>query len=315
MSVAELKSGYEPCSLCGGDEWIMVREGSDLCRPEYKKRFQLTRCVSCGHVMQNPKPDARELNAAYSISSRYTSYRSAWKESGWPIWKILRTWTIHRRILWLKRYGKGQEILDVGCGAGDFMVASHRVGWNVRAVDYNSSIVEMISGELGFDVRAGELVLGLWKENQFDVITFWNVLEHFQDPMRELSIAALYLRPGGRVLFQFPSRQAAEHGLWFGQYWAILDLPRHLHFYNESTFSGLCKKAGFDLIVYKTPFVQSAWCYYMSSWQWAKQVERRGFGWLRFLILAAAVTLGLPYIVLQTMRKRGLEVFAVAVKR
>jgi len=65
------------------------------------------------------------------------------------------------RVL-LKRYGIGHEMLEVGCGAGDFMLASHRAGWNVSAVEYNGSLVNMIVRELGFDVREGGLTSGYW---------------------------------------------------------------------------------------------------------------------------------------------------------
>ena len=40
------------------------------------------------------------------------------------------------------------------------MVAAHKEGWNVRAVEYNSSMVEIIRSEFGFEVRVGELVVG-----------------------------------------------------------------------------------------------------------------------------------------------------------
>jgi 2-polyprenyl-3-methyl-5-hydroxy-6-metoxy-1,4-benzoquinol methylase len=269
MSVAGLKNVFEPCPLCNGSEWMVIREGGDLCRPELKRSFKLTRCSSCGHVTQNPKPDKEELNAAYSVESVYTAYRAAWREPGWPIWKVLRTWTMRRRISWLKRFGIGHQMLEVGCGAGDFMVAARRTGWNVKAVEYNRQMAEMIVSELGFDVRASELALDLWDAAQFDVVAFWNVLEHVPDPLRDLSIAAHYLHSGGRVFLQIPTQQAAEHGMWFGQYWTILDLPRHLNFYDEAALFKLCGNAGFDLVVYETPFISSAWCYYMSSWKYA----------------------------------------------
>jgi len=314
MSGTETKSKYDPCLVCGANEWIPIREGGDLCRPGYEKSFKLTRCSSCGHVMQNPIPADRELAAAYAVSSDYACYRPAWKEPGWPVWKILRSWTMLRRVALLKRHGKGHELLEVGCGAGDFMVAAHHAGWNVRAVEYNSSMVDIIRSAFGFDVRVGELACGLWDEGQFDVVAFWNVLEHLQDPLRKLSVAASYLRPGGRVFLNIPSRQAAEHGQWFGQYWAMLDLPRHLHFFDEVALSRLCGKAGLEVVVYETPFIQSAWSYYMSSWHWANRNGKKRLWWLQFMALAALVTLGLPYVAIQAMRRRGLEAFTVAVR-
>ena len=264
MPTVKLKNGSIPCPSCTGTDWVLVREGGDLCRPELKENFKLTRCSSCGHVIQNPQPDAQELDAAYSVSGGYAAYRAAWQEPGWPIWKFLRIWTMRRRMAWIRRYGVGTDMLDVGCGAGDFMVAAQRGGWRMKGVEYNSRMVKMIVAEFGYDVHVGELASGLWEDGQFDVVAFWNVLEHVPDPLRDISIAAAYLRQGGRVVLNLPTRQAAEHGLWFGQYWSILDLPRHLNFYDETTLSRLCAQAGLDLLVYKTPFLQSAYVYYIA---------------------------------------------------
>jgi SAM-dependent methyltransferase len=311
--MTDLKSEYDSCLVCEGNEWTTVREEEDLYRPEYQKKFRLTCCRCCGLVMQNPKPGKEELGAAYSVA--YACYRPAWKEPGWPLWKILRAWTARRRVAWLKRYGTGHELLEVGCGAGDFIIAAHRMGWNVSAIEYNSSMVDIIRRELGFDVRAGELASGLWNEGRFDAVAFWNVLEHVPDPLRDLSIAANYLRPGGKVLLNIPTRQAAECGQWFGKYWAMLDLPRHLYFYDEATLSKICSKAGFDLAAYKTPFVQSAWGYYMSCWNWANGGGKGKLRWLRFMALAAVVTMFMPIVAMRATRKHGLEAFAVAVKR
>ncbi|MGB7190876.1 MAG: class I SAM-dependent methyltransferase [Acidobacteriaceae bacterium] len=315
MATVDLSTASIPCPSCTGGDWVFVREGGDLCRPELKRTFKLTRCSSCGHVVQNPQPDGQALFAAYSVSDGYAAYKAAWNEPRWPIWKLKRIWTMRRRMAWIRRYGAGTEMLEVGCGAGDFMVAADRAGWKMKAVEYNSNMVKMIVAKRGYDIRVGELAPGLWEEGRFDMVAFWNVLEHVPDPLRDLSIAAAYLRPGGKVIVNIPTRESAEHGLWFGQYWAILDLPRHLNFYYEATLSRLCAKAGLDLIVYKTPFIQSAWSYYMSAWIWANRSGKKILGWLRFLALVIAITLIMPYVALESVRKRGMEATAVAVKR
>jgi 2-polyprenyl-3-methyl-5-hydroxy-6-metoxy-1,4-benzoquinol methylase len=219
-----------------------------------------------------------------------------------------------RRVSWLRKYGKGNELLDVGFGSGDFMVAAHRAGWNVRGVDYNSEMVDSVSRELGYDVRQGELEAGLWPAGQLDVVSIWNVLEHVPDPLHDLKLAAQYLRTGGAVLIQVPSHRGAENGQWFGQYWRMLDIPRHLNFFNRSSISTLCAQAGLKLVFYKTPFVQSAWCYYAACWYWSKGNGIPNFTKFRFIALSAFVTLLLPYIAVQALRARGAELVAIAVK-
>ena len=84
------------CTVCDGNQWSFVRAGRDLYQPQDEISFKLDQCLSCGQVMQNPLPTPEQLGKAYS--AEYAPYRPAWKESGWPLWKILRELTTRRRI-------------------------------------------------------------------------------------------------------------------------------------------------------------------------------------------------------------------------
>jgi len=314
MSATAVTEIPGPCLVCGGQNWSPVREGSDLCRPGYPKVFRLARCLDCGHVMQIPVPDVKELDAAYSVAGDYVCYRPAWREKGWPLWKILRMWTTSRRVDRLKRHASGRDLLEVGCGAGDFMVAAKRAGWKTSGVEYNPDMVEDLRKEFGFDIRVGELTPHLWDESAFDVAVLWNVLEHVRNPIAELTTVASYLRPGGKLLLNIPSKEAAECGLWFGEQWALLDLPRHINFFDKETLSRVCKKAGLVLTEYETPFLQSAWCYYVSCGNWDRRKGSTVRHSARFLLLASLVSLYMPYIAARAFSKRGLEAFAVVTK-
>ena len=63
--MTDLKSEYDSCLVCEGNEWTTVREEEDLYRPEYQKKFRLTCCRCCGLVMQNPKPGKEELGVRH----------------------------------------------------------------------------------------------------------------------------------------------------------------------------------------------------------------------------------------------------------
>jgi 2-polyprenyl-3-methyl-5-hydroxy-6-metoxy-1,4-benzoquinol methylase len=301
------------CTICGGDQWRFVRQGRDLLRPEDETRFKLSRCMSCGHVMQTPLPNDDELRVAYSVD--YAPYRTAWKEPGWPLWKILRELTTWRRMLCLKRYGKGRKLLEVGSGSGDFLYAAHRAGWDVKAVEYNDRLAETLRAELGLDARTGELRPGLWKEGEFDVIAFWNVFEHVPDPLDTLITARTYLRLGGLLFLQIPTLDGIEGGKWFGQYWAPLDLPRHLNFFSRTSLAQLCGKAGMELTVFETPFLGTAWCYYGSICNYAKESKHTVERLFRLALPAFLSVTALPYAAAQAWRRHGSEAFAIAIKR
>lgn len=300
------------CVVCGGDRWNFLREGQDLCRPESRKAFTLVKCLECGVIAQWPTPDAHELRMAYSVE--YAPYRPAWKVPGWPLWKVLRTWTTRRRIARLKRHGRGEELLEVGAGSGDFLLEASKQGWNVKGVEYNADLARSIREELGFDVRPGELTHGLWKGQQFDAVVYWSVLEHLLDPLQGLVTAASYLKPGGSLFFQIPTRGGVELGKWFGGYWAALDLPRHINFLDEKSLHILCDKAGLKLVLFKTPLLEMMWCYVTSSLNYASQYKAPFQRLLTSLTLLGIVGLLSPWLAVRAWSGHGTEAFALAVK-
>lgn len=307
------ESGATPCIVCGHDQWTSFREATDIRRPGYDKLFKLVQCAACGYVVQSPLPEPQELREAYAVE--YAPYRAAWKEAGWPLWKILRMLTTFRRMRRLKRYAKGSSLLEVGSGAGDFLYASSRAGWSVAAVEYSDQLVNLIRSELSLDARSGELKSGLWDPASFDLVALWSVIEHVPDPLETLLLVSSYLRPGGTVFLQFPTVDGISIGRYFRHHWELLDQPRHLHFFGRKSLSMLCDKAGFRLTVYKTPLMDVVWCYLTSC---SNAVRTSGSRARRMLKLAALIPLGilfLPKMAIRGWQGRGTEAFAVAVKR
>lgn len=303
--------GSARCIACGGSRWAFAREGFDLYRPSAGV-FRLERCLECSHVMQIPAPTAEQLSEAYAVG--YAAFRPAWKQPGWPVWKILRVITTWRRMKRLERYGKGKNLLEIGSGAGDFLRTAQRAGWEVSGVEYSEKCADLLRAETGIDMKAGELKPGLWDAATFDIVALWNVVEHLHDPVGTLSLAAYYLRPGGAAFIQVPTCDCVEMGRGFGPQWELLDLPRHLNFFNRESLAAVCRHAGMELIKFRTSAVDIAWCYLASirnrAGSKSKFGKKSSFGWGVICVL-----LLLPWMAFRAWRGRGTEAFAIAVKR
>jgi SAM-dependent methyltransferase len=183
----------------------------------------------------------------------------------------------------------------------------------VKAVEYSDALAGELRTELGFDVRTGELVPGLWENRTFDVVALWSVLEHLSNPLETLETTCAYLKPGGVAFLQIPTLYGVQQGERFHQYWALLDLPRHISFFGRKALADLCKKADMELIVWKTPLVETAWCYYASLSNYAH--HSRGRRLIGAISLAIFSFFSFPLMVVRAWRGRGTEAFAVAVKR
>ena len=133
----------------------------------------------------------------------------------------------------------GVSILDVGCGANAYRLASlKQMGFSALL-----GVDPFIGEDLAFKgvavlKRSIEQVDGA-----FDLIMFHHSLEHMVDPAAALSAAASRLRPGGVCLVRIPVMSSA---LWsrYGVDWVELDAPRHLHIMGHRTMHFLAKRAG-----------------------------------------------------------------------
>lgn len=303
---------YVRCTACGNSNWEFAREGFDLYRPGAGS-FKIERCSDCGHVMQIPAPTAAELSDAYSVG--YECYRAAWSETGWPIWKLRRLFTTRRRVRRLKHFAKGNRLLEVGSGAGDFLYAAHLAGWDVCGIEYKAECAEALSSGTGIDVKPGELLPGLWESGAFDAVAFWAVVEHLPDPLGTLRVAADYLKPGGVVLIQVPTSDCADVGRRFGPYLQLLDLPRHLNFFSRNSLAALCKQTGLELVKFEVSAVDVVWCYVASIRNSAERSKNKLEKAVKLAMGSVYVLAQFPWLAVRAWFGHGTEAFAVAVKK
>jgi hypothetical protein len=124
-----------------------------------------------------------------------------------------------------------ESILDVGFGNGDFL----------RACQKQFSIVS------GYDLSYDYLPGGCIKEeslfnNQYDIITFFDSLEHFED------ISFLNKLDCKYVVISVPNCQYPEDDVWFTN-WKHRRPNEHLHHFNMKSLSHFLYDKGFNVIV------------------------------------------------------------------
>lgn len=303
----------QSCLLCGTDRWRVIRSARDFFRPKLPTLYALAVCESCGLVAQQPAPDAEDLRDAYEIPN-WPSFRVDWRTTSWSLGKMLRRVTIWRRLRRLRRFATGSLLLEVGCGSGDFLWAAHRAGWATHAVEIVQPLAEAVRSELGLDVRASQLKPGMWPERSFDAIAYWEVLEHVPDPVQEITLAARLLRPGGVLLLSFPSSRAAFTGRLFREYWAPLELPRHLFFFDRHTLSVIAARSGLRLLRYYTPILDTLWCYVTSLVRFASSREHSLVRWGTLAGGCIAVLVLLPFLLAEALMGCGPQGVAILEK-
>jgi 2-polyprenyl-3-methyl-5-hydroxy-6-metoxy-1,4-benzoquinol methylase len=137
------------------------------------------------------------------------------------------------------------ELLDVGCGNGEFIDRMRSLGWKVSGVDPDPKAVSY-GRSRGLELFNG-MISDVPESLCYDVITLNHVIEHVVDPVDLLRECRKRLRPGGgRLVITTPNINSLGHW-WFKDYWRGLEVPRHLVLFSLAALRECARQA--DLTV------------------------------------------------------------------
>lgn len=229
------------CGLCGSDRSrLKFTEGP----------FSVVTCEECELTYVTPRlEDSALLHAVYdedywssdaAKTRGYTDYRA-----DAPLY--LRTY--RRRLPVLHRYfERPGRVLDVGCAAGYFLRVMQEEGWEVTGLE-PSAPIRAAAGELiGADnVRGGTLDDCDLEPASFDLITFWDVIEHIPDPVAALRSARRLLAPGGKLLIETQNVDSLAARL-LGKRWQHYKHAEHIYHFQPRTLAEVLRRAGFEVL-------------------------------------------------------------------
>lgn len=196
------------------------------------EKDHLCKCRQCGFVFSKAIPSEAELIDHYKGYGR-NDYLS-------PI-------TVKRYgelLDILAPYRKTNRILDWGCGIGYFLEVAKRKGWEVYGTEYTDEAVKICS-EKGITMFQGTLDKVDLPEGYFDVITSFEVIEHINNPLQEVTRMDGLLRPGGVMYHTTPNFNSLLRYYLKGEY-NVIAYPEHLSYYTPQTIHRLFKAFGYQ---------------------------------------------------------------------
>ncbi|MCH2108440.1 MAG: methyltransferase domain-containing protein [Polyangiaceae bacterium] len=108
----------------------------------------------------------------------------------------------HLEASFVERYGKGKEVLEVGCGTGLVLQRIAQFASRAQGIDLSPGMLEKAK-ERGLDVVEGSATRLPFPDNSFDVTCSFKVLAHIPEIDLALSEMARVTRPGGTILAEF----------------------------------------------------------------------------------------------------------------
>lgn len=160
-------------------------------------------------------------------------------------------------------------LLDVGCGSGRFCHAAQAAGWQVFGVDVSQSAITIAQKTATFSLRCLTLEQVAEKEERYDVLTAFEVLEHLQDPVSFLKLAGNVLKPGGHIFCTVPNWECQDVQHATQTDWLP---PIHVNFFTDVALRRLGATAGYSTVTTDTIWSDP----YPSGWRFRlKWLKRR----------------------------------------
>jgi len=171
------------------EEWQAIFSVDVIRRHTPAEVASLLLCRECGLQFFDP-PSAGDEDFYRELGGS-PLYYSPWKwEFGWV----------------RERLSRGMDVLDVGCGRGDFLAHIESVVRRAAGLEQNTDAAAAAAAR-GLEVTAGGLAEYAERNvESFDAVCAFHVVEHLTDVVPFLRHLSRCLRPGGQVFLSVPNR-------------------------------------------------------------------------------------------------------------
>ena len=231
------------CPVCNGNHLQSYLTCTDF--TVSKEQFSLSKCNDCGFIFTNPRPNQHEIGKYYQ-SDEYISHTNSSRGIQNKLYKIARSMAIKSKLKLINSLSVTEKnLLDYGCGTGEFLAATKNNGWTAQGMEPDPGARQQGINNHQLKVSSPD-DLHLLAHNSIDVITLWHVLEHVHLLKETLQQFNRALKPNGHLIIAVPNAESNDAAV-YGKAWAAYDVPRHLYHFTLPVMRRLMSDHGFKL--------------------------------------------------------------------
>jgi len=208
------------------------------------EKFELIYNSELELLETTPKPSLEKLPSYYE-SEDYISHTDSKRSLTDKLYQFVKSYALKSKLKLINSFQtEERNLLDVGCGTGEFLLTCKINGWNAVGVEPNKKARALTEEKIETETIYSEL--NEIDSNQFDVITLWHVLEHVPDLTQYISKLESLLKPNGVLLIAVPNYKSFD-ATYYKNFWAAYDVPRHLWHFSKTSIKLLFSKSNFLL--------------------------------------------------------------------
>lgn len=211
-----------------------------------KNNYQVLRCASCGTLFLHPLPKSDEAKSVYGKDY----FTGAEKGHGYVNYEIdkepIRPVFDGHLLRLEKMLGRAGNLLDVGAATGYFMQIAEKRGWRTEGIDI-SEYASGVAKQKGLRVNQGKIGEVTLAADFYDVVTMWDVIEHVENPKKDLLEVSRVLKKGGYVALNTPN-SGSLYAKIMGKRWHLFVPPEHIWYFNPRSMNMLLTKNGFEVV-------------------------------------------------------------------
>ena len=183
------------------------------------------------------QPVPKNLSDYYK-SEDYISHTDSKKRLLDKVYQAVKKITLRRKLILINECLRVQNsfsrpeknVLDLGAGTGDFLKICKSNSWNTFGIEPDER-ARANAANKGIVLQED---LSSFKNQKFEIITLWHVLEHVENLSEYILNVKNMLSDYGRLIVAVPNFKSDDAN-YYKEFWAAFDVPRHLwHFSQEA---------------------------------------------------------------------------------
>jgi SAM-dependent methyltransferase len=155
----------------------------------------------------------------------------------------------------VRHYSTGRRVLDLGCGASQFLPLIKRLGYEATGFEGDPARAQ-IAREQGVEVLSGDWsrIGECFRHRRFNCIVSDQVFEHMLDPIGTLEALSEILASDGVVIFRFPNEGSVRRKVELavcklkGSRQPLSYFIDHWNYFNERSARRTFASAGYEVL-------------------------------------------------------------------